>query len=94
MTQEIFSGDTWLDKSQRQASMPVLPAPITTYCECGALSVGKSFSGISVASLATSYLGGVTEGTDTFIYVASTTFCATTCWISPVTSDWNDFSPR
>ena len=62
MIQRVRPGGTPFCSSHRQASMPVLPDPITVYREWGRRIFGNPFTGMRSTPSATSYLGGCVEG--------------------------------
>jgi hypothetical protein len=69
---DILSGATPRWSSQMQQSMPVRPAPITTYLLAGVCSLCSSCGGVQIAPLSTGYGGGRLTGSSTLLYVAST----------------------
>ena len=72
--QVISSGSTSLSRSHRQASMPVLPPPMTTYPAGFLVTLGRSLMGIKVTSGAMEKLGVWVDGTAMVKNVASTSF--------------------
>ena len=76
ITHRTRAGGTPFCSNHREASMPVLPDPMTVYREKGRRIFGSPFTGIRATFGPTSYLGGWVAGISVLAWVASTSLCA------------------